>query len=228
MRTATDSPATEARSAGRTGIQVPALPFLFLGVLVGMTGLVFLFVEVPLLLGLDSRWSARIEPYAWILHAHAACGVLAMFGGALQFFPFVRDARPRLHCAVGYVYMGATGVAGPLAVWIAIYHAEPPEALAAVAQAVLWLVTTAIAFLAIRSRDIATHQLWMARSYALTFTFVLHRYVIGILGVRLPGELGGTAAFVWLITLAAVLAADCIVTFYQPAKPFFRRSRAPA
>jgi hypothetical protein len=193
--------------------------FLFLGILLGMTGLVFLFLEVPLLLGLDSQWTARVESYAWILHVHATCGVIALFGGALQFVPLVRNAHPALHRAIGYGYLGATVVAGPLAVWIAIRHAEPAEGLAAVAQAVLWLFTTATAFLAIRSRDVATHQLWMARSYALTFTFVLHRYVVEMLGVRLPEELGGTAAFVWLITLGVVLVSDSIVTFYRPGRP---------
>jgi hypothetical protein len=106
----------------------------------------------------------------------------------------------------------------PLAVWIAVKHTAPSEGLASTAQGVLWLCTTAAAMEAVRSRDIRTHRLWMARSYALTFTFVLHRFIVELLGLRIPVDAGGTAAFVWMLTVAAVLVPDAIVAFYKPAR----------
>jgi hypothetical protein len=200
------------------GIQPVPLALLFAGSLAGMTALVFLVVEVRLLLGLDPQWTERIEPYAFLLHVHAACGVFALFGGPLQFVPWFRDHHPRLHRALGYGYVAAVAIAGPLAIWIAVKHTAPSEGLASSAQGVLWLCTTAAALIAVRSHDIRTHRLWMARSYALTFTFVLHRFIVELLGVRLSADAGGTAAFVWLLTVAVVLIADAIVAFYKPAK----------
>jgi len=208
----------EQDPASGTGMQPLPLALLFAGALGGMTALVFLVVETPLLLGLDPGWMARVEPYAWILHIHAACGVFALFSGPFQFVPWVRDHRPRLHQALGYGYVTAVAIAGPLAVWIALKHTTPSEGLASTAQGVLWLFTTAAALVAVRSRDIRTHRLWMARSYALTFTFVLHRFIVQLLGFRLPDDAGGTAAFVWMLTLASVLVSDAIVGFYKPAR----------
>ncbi|GAB3667410.1 DUF2306 domain-containing protein [Ramlibacter alkalitolerans] len=218
MRYATEAHVIE----GHAGHPLPRWPSSFLllalGVLAGMTALVFLVVELPLLLGRNPAWSARIGPYAGILHVHAACGVLALFSGPLQFVPWVRQAHPALHRALGHAYLAAIAVAGPLAVWVAVFHADPQEGLAATVQGVLWMCTSATALMAVRRRDLATHRLWMARSYALTFTFVLHRYVIEILGLRLPADLGGTAAFIWLLTIGVIFVSDSIVAFYRPAK----------
>jgi hypothetical protein len=208
----------EPRAARASGMQSVPLALLVAGALAGMSGLVFLVVEAPLLLGLDPKWTERVEPYAWILHVHAACGVLALFSGPLQFISWFRDHRPALHRALGYGYVAAVGIAGPLAVWIAVNHTALSEGLASTTQGVVWLCTTAAALVAVRSRDIRTHRLWMARSYALTFTFVLHRFLVDLLGMRLPTDAGGTATMVWMLTLAAVLISDAIVAFYKPAR----------
>jgi uncharacterized membrane protein len=219
MGQATGIHALEHRSAGAMGIQPVPLALLFAGALAGMTALVFLVVEAPLLLGLDPDWTERVEPYALVLHVHAVCGVFALFSGPLQFVPWVRERHPILHRALGYGYVAAVAIAGPLAVWIAVNHTAPSESLASSAQGVVWLLTTAAALVAVRSHDIRTHRLWMARSYALTFTFVLHRFIVELLGLRLSTDAGGTAAFVWLLTVAVVLIADAIVAFYKPANP---------
>ncbi|MBA2964301.1 MULTISPECIES: DUF2306 domain-containing protein [Ramlibacter] len=178
---------------------------------------VFLVVEAPLLLGLDQAWSARIRPYGWLLHLHAACGVLALLTGPFQLVPGVRVHYPRVHRVLGYVYLSTIAIAAPVAIWIAVFHIEPAERLASVAQALLWLFTTLAALVAIRATDVATHRLWMARSYALTLTFVIVRFTTEVLGFRFPADAGGAAAMIWLSTVCVVLAADAIVAFWRPA-----------
>lgn len=172
---------------------------------------VFIVVELPLLLGQDAEWSARIEPYEWLLHLHAVAGVAAMTTGAFQLVSVVRDNYPRLHRRLGYVYLACTVIAAPVAIWIAVRYIDPAEGLALATQGVLWLFTTVAALLAIRARDVPTHRLWMARSYALTLTFVLVRFTTSVLGLQLPEEAGGAAAMIWLSTILVVLAADSIV-----------------
>jgi uncharacterized membrane protein len=189
----------------------------FLLLLVAVTAPVFLVVEVPLLLGLDQAWSARTRPYSWMLHLHAACGVLALFTGPFQLVTAVRENYPRLHRVLGYVYLAATVIAAPVAIWIAVFHIEPAERLASVAQALLWLFTTLAALLAIRATDVRTHRLWMARSYALTFTFVIVRFTTEVLGFRFPVDAGGAAAMIWLSTICVILVADSFVAFWRPA-----------
>jgi uncharacterized membrane protein len=42
-------------------------------------------------------------------------------------------------------------------------------------QGAAWIVCTAVAVIAARNRQITVHRQWMARSYAVTFTFVSSR-----------------------------------------------------
>jgi Predicted membrane protein (DUF2306) len=181
-------------------------------VLAGMALWVFLQVEVPLLLGMDAEWSARIRPYELLLHAHAACGMAALAAGAVQFFPGLRRAYPQLHRRSGYWYAGSVAAAAPLAMWVALRYTPPGEAPAHMAQASLWILTTVAAVLAIRARLTGTHQRWVARSYALTLTFVLSRFITEVLSVRVPAEAGGNATFIWLSTIAVLLIADMAVS----------------
>jgi uncharacterized membrane protein len=47
--------------------------------------------------------------------------------------------------------------------------------------AVAWLVTTGMAFAAIRRKNIVQHKQWMVRSYVVTFAFVTFRLVDDLL-----------------------------------------------
>jgi uncharacterized membrane protein len=183
---------------------------LFLVLLGFLTVLVFLKVEIRLLLGADAQWSERIRPYAWLLHVHAICGSVALIAGAIQFFPLNRRKHPDAHRILGRSYVVAVAIAAPTAIWIAARHVEASEATAAVAQSVIWLYATTAAVLAVLNRNIVRHRLWMARSYALTFTFVMSRFLTEILQLRLPKEYGGAAALIWLVTIGVLLIADSI------------------
>ena len=44
---------------------------------------------------------------------------------------------------------------------------------------VVWLLTTGMAYVSIRCRQIVQHQEWMIRSYVTTFAFVLFRVFVG-------------------------------------------------
>lgn len=52
--------------------------------------------------------------------------------------------------------------------------------------AVSWGVTTAMALLTIRARQIVAHRNWMLRSYTVTFAFVLFRLVDAQLHTLIP------------------------------------------
>ncbi|HEX7892287.1 MAG TPA: DUF2306 domain-containing protein [Ramlibacter sp.] len=182
-----------------------------------MTLWVFLLVEMPLLLGMNPAWTEKIRPYEELLHLHAVCGVAALLAGATQFSSEWRRTYPRLHRMAGYVYVGTTALASPLAIWVALQYTPMAEATAHVSQALIWVVTTVAAFLAIRSRHMPSHQTWMVRSYALTLTFVLSRFVTEVLEVRIPADAGGNATFVWLSTILVLLAADTLVDWNRRA-----------
>ncbi len=181
---------------------------------------VFGAVELPLLLGADPAWSARIHPVAWLLHLHAACGVAALISGSLQFVTAIRRSYPRLHRVLGMCYTISIAIASPAAVVVAVCLCEPALALAASVQACLWLVATIAGVRAVCCGDMPRHGWWMTRSFALTYTFVVGRLVTDVFHLRLPVAIGGDAALTWLLTLASLVVADLCYAQIQPGRSF--------
>ena len=71
--------------------------------------------------------------------------------------------------------------------------------------AVVWLLTSGMAFAAIRRRNIVQHKQWMIRSYVVTFAFVTFRLGNNLMmyfGVGAQGGRGATLAWAcWAIPL---------------------------
>ena len=71
--------------------------------------------------------------------------------------------------------------------------------------AVAWIVTTSLAYAAIRRGLLHQHQEWMIRSYVVTFGFVFFRILVGVLqatGVgSLPEQLAAASWFCWAAPL---------------------------
>jgi uncharacterized membrane protein len=120
-------------------------------------------------------WSRRF----WLL-AHTIAGLLATLLGPLQFHRGLRARHPALHRLTGKVYLTAVLVAALCALALvatvrfgeAYPWASRAYQWALVLGAGLWLTTAAIAYAAIRRRDIARHREWMIRNYTVTFFFI--------------------------------------------------------
>lgn len=54
--------------------------------------------------------------------------------------------------------------------------------------ATAWFLTTAVAFAAVRNRNVQIHREWMVRSYAVTTTFVTTRVLTAIPAIGAGGE----------------------------------------
>jgi hypothetical protein len=77
------------------------------------------------------------------------------------------------------------------------------------------MVCTTAAFLAARNRPITVHRQWMARSYAVTFTFVSSRVLN--LWPRYWAHLGDVLSAVGVIafTLASLLIVDIALNWHE-------------
>jgi hypothetical protein len=75
-------------------------------------------------------------------------------------------------------------------------------------QAAAWIVCISAAFLTARNRQVTQHRQWMARSYAVTFTFVSSRVLN--LWPRYWSHLGDVFAAVGVIafTFVSLLVVD--------------------
>jgi uncharacterized membrane protein len=140
------------------------------------------------------------------LMLHVVGAVVALSLGPWQFVRRLRSRWPRVHRVVGRVYVVAvlaTGVGGLLLA--PTTYTGRLAGLAFALLAVGTLGSTAMAFVAIRRRQIARHRVWMTRSYAFIFTGVSFRLgliLLPALGLSFDSAYAVSAWIAWPINLA--------------------------
>lgn len=147
--------------------------------------------------GLAAAYAAAAPFFQGALYVHIVTASLALVLGPLQLVAALRRRRPGLHRVVGRVYLGAVGIGSVSGVAILpVNSAGLVGVFGFGALAVLWFVTGARALRAIRGGDVAGHQAWMLRNYALTFAAVTLRLWLGLLlGAQLALGADEAAAF---------------------------------
>jgi len=125
---------------------------------------------------------ASFDPYywprRWALLPHVAAGGTAISTGLVQLWLGLTGRTGPLHKALGRIYVGAIAVGAPAGLYLAASipgHLDYKAGLFGLDLA--WVVTTSMAMLAIKRRDIAQHRAWMMRSYTVTFGFATYRII---------------------------------------------------
>lgn len=107
---------------------------------------------------------------------HFLGGGIVLLAGASQFHKGWRTRYPHLHRWLGRVYVGGVLIGGIAGLYLAFYAAGGLAARFGFGLlAVLWLLSTSLAFWHILRRNIVVHQQWMIRSYAMTLGAVTLR-----------------------------------------------------
>ena len=108
---------------------------------------------------------------------HVIGSMFALALGPLQFLPGLRRRRwLRVHRWLGRIYLVGVAVGGVFAFYMAwLAYGGLVARVGFAILAVLWLYTGAMAYRAIRAKEIQEHQRWMIRNYALTFAAVTLR-----------------------------------------------------
>jgi uncharacterized membrane protein len=148
-------------------------------------------------------------PLPILVHILGATTYLVL--GAFQLMPSLRRSRPRWHRWSGRVLVPA-GVAGGLSgMWMAVWSDLPSYD----NEALMWLRLLfgsvmvgglVLGLLAIRRRDVRTHQRWMARAYAVAQGAGTQALILGPV-VVVAGQPSGNLKAVgmgaaWVINLA--------------------------
>ena len=118
--------------------------------------------------------------------------------GAFQFQPSLRRRRPAWHRWSGRLLVPAGVAGGVSGVWMAVLSDVPAHDNAAlmwlrVLFGSLMVAGLVLGLVAIRRRDVRTHQRWMARSYALALAAGTQALVLGPM-VFLSGQQPAGAA----------------------------------
>lgn len=120
--------------------------------------------------GLGSTYAVAPRWVQVVFYIHVGTGSLALLIGPAQFARKLRSRAPRVHRLVGRAYLASVAVGAVSALLIVPFSRAGFVALFGFGMlSLLWLGTGARALAAIRRRDIASHQAWMMRNYALTF-----------------------------------------------------------
>jgi Predicted membrane protein (DUF2306) len=115
-------------------------------------------------------------PNRYPILLHVIGGSTALCCGLLQFCTRVRERYRAVHRWTGRCYLAAVAI-GVTSAWYMSFHAVLgwTVGVATFFLGVAWLVTTAMAYVAIRRRQLQAHREWMIRSYVVTFAFVFFR-----------------------------------------------------
>ena len=174
----------------------------------GLTTLfVFITSEVLLVTDYPMYHAYRLQVIAdrGLLIPHTLAGIFALVIGPINFSSRIRQRYLQIHRVLGRVYVISVFIGAATGVALASGRPGFPGTCG---QAAAWIVCTTAAFLTARNRQIIQHRQWMARSYAVTFTFVSSRVLN--LWPRYWSHLGDTLSAVGVIafTLASLLIVD--------------------
>ena len=198
-------------SASSGGSRFKTILWISLGVTV-----LFVFITSELLLVTDypmyHAYRLQVIADRDLLIPHTVAGTLALVIGPLNFSSRLRQRRLRLHRILGRVYVVSVFVGSFTGIALA---AGRPGLPGTSMQAAAWMVCTTAAFITARNRQITQHRQWMARSYAVTFTFVSSRVLN--LWPRYWSHLGDVLSAVGVIafTLASILIVDVGLNWHE-------------
>lgn len=115
-------------------------------------------------------------------YSHILFGGIPLLLGWTQFSKKWRAKKLNLHRLFGKLYVITVLISGIAGLYISYYATGSVYTkLGFALLAIAWLVTTIMAYLAIKNKKINKHQKWMIRSYALTFAAVTLRLWLPIL-----------------------------------------------
>lgn len=118
-------------------------------------------------------------PRRWALLLHIAGGTIALMVGLIQLWLGLTNRVSTAHRALGKLYVLAIFIGSVGGFYLALtISGNLPYASGLFSLSVAWVITTTMAVLAIRRRDLPQHREWMIRSYAVTFAFVTFRAAV--------------------------------------------------
>lgn len=172
----------------------------------------------------------KFKQHPLLLYLHITGMGTALAIGGLQFVPMLRRRKPRLHRAVGRVYMPAALV-GSLAggIFAVSLPAEPglPAVLAIVGVASTTFAFTALGALRLWQGDYLAHGEWMIRSYSQTLSGTTLRMMIPLMDhAGLPWHENYLTAL-WMCWVPNLFVAELLI-HYRRCRREGRALWAPA
>lgn len=192
-----------------------AVPWLRFWILIGVLILAYFFIAsaLPYLI-LDENALEKFDGRrAWIV-AHVFTASIPLMVGPFQIWMGVKGKWPAIHRKLGMAYIVSIAISACTAFYLALNIDGPwGEGAGLFGAGVLWLITTSMAYIAVRRHEYSKHMEWMIRSYVVTLAFVFFRFMI-IVGKSIKiGSFDDRLAFAaWTSWLVPLLVAEVIIS----------------
>lgn len=146
-------------------------------------GLIFtIVIAIPYVLWDPSKMGRYLGREFWVF-THVSMGIIALLVGPVQFWLGWKN-KFVTHKKLGMFYLITIGISSISSFYLA-FNTDVSWifGLGLGGLGIAWLLTTGMAYLAIRKRKIQLHQEWMTRSYIATMGFVFFRVFVGLTSV---------------------------------------------
>lgn len=163
----------------------------------------------------------------WLL-VHIIFGMTALILGPFQFINSIRTKYPRTHRTMGKIYLMSIVIAAIASLYMSVDKIIFGEKAIAYGfglfmLAAVWLLTSGMAYWAVRSRNFVQHREWMVRSFVVTCAFVTFRLFARLLtqgfGIN---ESAASEIMAWACWAIPLMVAE---VFLQAAK--IRKGNTP-
>jgi hypothetical protein len=147
------------------------------------------------------------------LYVHIVAGMLALLLGPLQFWLGLNRREMILHRVLGVAYILSVFVSAGAALYLA-RHTDFGWVFGTglTAMALAWMISTSFAAVAILRHKVEQHREWMARSYVLTFGFVIFRLFIEVMQlVGVGTTMEHVTAASWLSWSVPLLITEWVI-----------------
>jgi uncharacterized membrane protein len=189
--------------------------FILLAICIGIYPMIYGLVDMSSKGLLATKPEELLASQSWRIsfYLHIGLGGLSLLVGWPQFVKKWREERMALHRLLGKIYILAVLISGLTGLFIAQYASGGIiPILGFTMLALLWLWTTGKAYLAIRKTNVAAHQRWMIRSFALTFAAVTLRIWLPLLTMYFEGDFFAAYRIVaWLCWVPNIFVAEWII-----------------
>lgn len=178
-------------------------------------------------IGLSPGYAGQPLVVQIAFYLHISFAGVALVTGPFQFIGALRRRAPLVHRTIGRIYLVSVLIGGTASLIMAPFNTAGFVGFFGFGTlGVLWLITGGKAYRAIRAGDVAAHQAWMIRNFALTYAAVTLRLWIGILITVQLTTFGGEFDDAWSNVYAAVPFL-CFIPNLVVAEIMIRRRRLP-
>jgi hypothetical protein len=176
---------------------------------------VIIFTEIPLVMNKAGRHE-HLAGIRWILLPHGILGFIGLVLGPLQFSSRIRERNYAFHRRLGKIYVAAILTTSLLSIIIATVYPMPGGTPRFIfencVQGSVWFLTTLMAFILARNRQIGLHKIWMARSYGVTFVFVMARVLDPTAFMQNMG-IEGFTDFLYFTIIVGLIVPDILLNW---------------